>query len=272
MSEIVSQCSGAYKETMKNTSGSEAPIAVITGGSRGLGKSMALHLADAGVDVVLTYLAGEKQAAEVVAQIRQKGRLAVALQLDAAKHGNFAAFASNLRGELAKWKKERFDVLVNNAGSGLYASFMETTEAQFDEMVNVHLKSTFFLTQSLVPLLVDGGRILNVSTGLTRFSFPGYAAYATVKGGVEVLTHYLAKELGERRISVNTLAPGAIETDFGGGAVRDNAQLNQGIASQTALGRVGLPDDIGGAVAMLLSPQCTWLNGQRIEVAGGMLL
>jgi NAD(P)-dependent dehydrogenase (short-subunit alcohol dehydrogenase family) len=139
-------------------------------------------------------------------------------------------------------------------------------------MVNIHLKSTFFLTQSLAPLLSDGGKILNVSSGLTRFTFPGYAAYATMKGGVEVLTHYMAKELGERRISVNTLAPGAIETDFGGGAVRDNAQLNQGIASQTALGRAGLPDDIGGAVAMLLSPQSSWLNGQRIEFAGGMLL
>jgi NAD(P)-dependent dehydrogenase (short-subunit alcohol dehydrogenase family) len=272
MSGIENQFFGAYKETMKNTSSAEAPVAVITGGSRGLGKSMALHLADAGVDVVITYLTGEKQAAEVVDEIRQKGRRGAALQLDVAKAGTFAAFTSALRGALSAWKKERFDFLVNNAGSGVYASFMQTTEAQFDDMVNVHLKSTFFLTQHLAPLLADGGRILNVSTGLTRFSFPGYSAYATVKGGVEVLTHYLAKELGERRISVNTLAPGAIETDFGGGAVRDNAQLNQGIAAQTALGRVGLPDDIGGAVAMLLSPHSKWLNGQRIEFAGGMLL
>jgi NAD(P)-dependent dehydrogenase (short-subunit alcohol dehydrogenase family) len=257
---------------MKNTSSSESPLAIITGGSRGLGKSMALHLAEAGVDVILTYLSGERQATDVVDEIRQKGRRAISLHLDVAKSGSFAAFTSTLRDELAKWNKDRFNYLVNNAGSGLYASFMQTTEAQFDDMVNVHLKSAFFLTQNLAPLLVDGGRILNVSTGLTRFSFPGYAAYATMKGGVEVLTHYLAKELGARGITVNTLAPGAIETDFGGGAVRDNAALNQGIASQTALGRVGLPDDIGGAVAMLLSPQSQWLNGQRIELSGGMLL
>jgi NAD(P)-dependent dehydrogenase (short-subunit alcohol dehydrogenase family) len=260
---------------MKQTSRSEAPnapIALITGGSRGLGKSMALHLADTGVDVVLTYLAGEKQATEVVAAVREKGRRAVALQLDVSKSGSFAAFAKTLRTELGKWQTERFDYLVNNAGTGVHASFMETTESQFDEMVNVHLKSTFFLTQNLAPLLSDGGRILNISSGLTRFTFPGYAAYATMKGGIEVLTHYMAKELSQRRISVNTLAPGAIETDFGGGAVRDNAQLNQGIASQTALGRVGLPDDIGLAVAMLLSPHSKWLNGQRIEFSGGMLL
>jgi NAD(P)-dependent dehydrogenase (short-subunit alcohol dehydrogenase family) len=252
---------------MKHTSSSASPntpIALITGGSRGLGKSMALHLADAGVDVVLTYLAGEKQATEVVAEICAKGRRAVALQLDVAKSGSFKAFATTLRAALEKWQKSNFNFLVNNAGTGVYA--------QFDEMVNVHLKSTFFLTQHLAPLLSDGGRILNVSSGLTRFTFSGYAAYATMKGGIEVLTHYMAKELGERRITVNTLAPGAIETDFGGGAVRDNAQLNQGIASQTALGRVGLPDDIGTAVAMLLSPQSKWLNGQRIEFAGGMLL
>jgi NAD(P)-dependent dehydrogenase (short-subunit alcohol dehydrogenase family) len=257
---------------MTKLSYSEAPIALITGGSRGLGKSMALHLADAGVDVILTYLAGAKQATEVASEVRAKGRRAIALQLDVAKSAGFAAFTEALRGALGDWQRERFDYLVNNAGTGAYASFMETTESQFDEMVNIHLKSTFFLTQSLAPLLSDGGKILNVSSGLTRFTFPGYAAYATMKGGVEVLTHYMAKELGERRISVNTLAPGAIETDFGGGAVRDNAQLNQGIASQTALGRAGLPDDIGGAVAMLLSPQSSWLNGQRIEFAGGMLL
>jgi NAD(P)-dependent dehydrogenase (short-subunit alcohol dehydrogenase family) len=248
------------------------PVALITGGSRGLGKSMALHLADAGVDIVITYIAGERAAHEVVAAVQAKGRKACALQLDVAKATTFATFVTTLRAQLENLGHGHIDYLVNNAGTGLHASFAETTEAQFDDMVNVHLKSTFFLTQRLLPMLRDGGRVLNVSSGLTRFAFPGYAAYATMKGGVETLTRYMAKELAARKISVNTIAPGAIETDFGGGAVRDNAQLNQGIAAQTALGRVGVPDDIGGAVAMLLSPQSGWINGQRIEVAGGILL
>jgi len=170
------------------------------------------------------------------------------------------------------WQRERFDQLVNNAGVGAHASFADTTEAQFDQLVAVHLKGTFFLTQKLLPLIEDGGRIVNISSGLARFSFPGYAAYAAMKGGVEVLTRYLAKELGARRISVNTVAPGAVETDFGGGAVRDNAQLNAQIAGVTAQGRVGLPDDIGGAVAALLSEGTQWMTGQRIEVSGGMML
>ncbi len=202
-----------------------------------------------------------------------KGQKAIALPLDVGDSRSFGAFAETLKRELAStWQRDRFDYLVNNAGIGIHSSFMETTEAQFDELMNIHLKGTFFLSQKLLPLLADGGRILNVSTGLTRFTFPGYAAYAVMKGGMEVLTRYMAKELGDRKISVNTLAPGAIETDFGGGAVRDNAELNKAIASQTALGRVGLPDDIGGAVAMLLSPQSQWINGQRIEVSGGMAL
>ncbi len=168
------------------------------------------------------------------------------------------------------WGREHIDFLVNNAGMGAHASFAETTEAQFDALMNVHLKGTFFLTQALLPLIKDGGRILNISSGLARFSLPGYAAYAAMKGGVEVLTRYLALELGPRRIAVNTLAPGAIETDFGGGAVRDNAQLNGMIAAQTALGRVGLPDDIGGVIAALLTPGTQWVNGQRLEVSGGI--
>ncbi|HEU4535212.1 MAG TPA: SDR family oxidoreductase, partial [Polyangiaceae bacterium] len=168
--------------------------------------------------------------------------------------------------------RDRFDFLVNNAGIGAHASFVETTEEQFDELMRVHLKGAFFLTQKLLPLLRDGGRIVNVSTGLARFTLPGYSAYAAMKGGVEVLTRYLAKELGGRGISVNTLAPGAVETDFGGGAVRDNEGLNRAIAGQTALGRVGLPDDIGGVLAMLLSPESRWINGQRVEVSGGIAL
>ena len=170
------------------------------------------------------------------------------------------------------WQREQLDCLVNNAGIGIHASFADTSEAQFDQLMNIHLKGPFFLTQALLPLLADGGRILNLSSGLTRFSQPGYAAYASMKGGVEVLTRYLARELGARGIRVNTLAPGAIETDFGGGAVRDNPQLNAFVASQTALGRVGVPDDIGGMIAALLSEDCRWINGQRIEVSGGMFL
>lgn len=249
------------------------PIALITGGSRGLGRAMALHLGDHGVDVIVTYKQGAAQAREVVAALQAKGRKAAALPLDVADSKGFATFAEAVRGELSRvWGRDRLDYLVNNAGTGLHAPFVETTEEQFDELVNVHLKATFFLTQKLLPLIADGGRILNVSSGLARFSLPGYAAYAAMKGGIEVLTRYLAKELGARRITVNTLAPGAIETDFGGGAVRDIPQVNQMIAGMTALGRVGLPDDIGGAVAMLLSPAGGWINGQRLEVAGGIFL
>jgi NAD(P)-dependent dehydrogenase (short-subunit alcohol dehydrogenase family) len=257
---------------MTNTD-SQSRIALVTGGSRGLGRSMALHLADQGVDVILTYRAGEKEAREVVGQVVAKGRKAVALALDVADSRSFGAFAETLRAELGRtWQRDRFDFLVNNAGTGLHASFMETTEEQFDDLVRVHLKGTFFLSQKLLPLMADGGRILNVSSGLARFTFPGSSAYAAMKGGIEVLTRYMAKELGARNISVNTIAPGAIATDFNGGAVRDNEALNKGIASQTALGRVGLPDDIGGAVAMLLAPESRWINGQRIEVSGGMVL
>jgi NAD(P)-dependent dehydrogenase (short-subunit alcohol dehydrogenase family) len=252
---------------------SSSPIALITGASRGLGKSMALHLADRGTDVILTYRTGVQEANAVVQAIEGKGRRAVALQLDVGDSKTFGDFAVKVEYALARYfRRERFDYLVNNAGMGVHASFAETTEEQFDALVNVHLKGTFFLTQRLLPLLNDGGRILNVSSGLARFTLPGYVAYAAMKGGVEVLTRYLAKELGPRQITVNTLAPGAIETDFGGGAVRDNPELNRMIASTIALGRVGLPDDIGRAVAMLLSPESHWINGQRIEASGGTQL
>lgn len=248
-------------------------VALVTGSSRGLGKSMALHLAERGVDVIVTYQSRQSDAAEVVKRLEAKGRKASALQLDVGNSEGYAGFAETLKRELERvWQRPRFDYLVNNAGVGVHASFVETSEEQFDQLVNVHLKSTFFLSQRLLPLLEDGGSILNVSSGLARFSMPGYAAYAAMKGGIEVLTRYMAKELGARGINVNALAPGAIETDFGGGAVRDNAGLNAAIAAQTALGRVGLPDDIGGAVSLLLSPDAHWLNGQRIEVSGGMFL
>jgi NAD(P)-dependent dehydrogenase (short-subunit alcohol dehydrogenase family) len=183
-----------------------------------------------------------------------------------------ADFAGKLREALRAWQRDQFDFLVNNAGIGIHASFAETTETQFDQLMNIHLKGVFFLTQKLLPLLADGGRIINLSSGLARFSLPGYAAYGAMKGAIEVLSRYMAKELGPRGIAVNVVAPGAIETDFGGGAVRDNKQLNAMIASQTALGRVGLPDDIGGVIASLLSPENSWINAQRIEVSGGMFL
>ncbi|HEX7688521.1 MAG TPA: SDR family oxidoreductase [Burkholderiaceae bacterium] len=259
--------------TTASTSPDTARIALITGGSRGLGRNAALKLAAEGVDVILTYHRNEAEAHAAVREIEVLGRRAVALQLDVGSTGGFPAFVKRVRDALAAtWRRERFDYLVNNAGSGVHASIEQTTEAQFDQLVDVHLKGTFFLTQQLLPLIEDGGRIVNTSSGLVRFTYPGYAAYAMMKGGIEVLTRYLAKELGPRRIAVNTIAPGAIETDFGGGTVRDNVELNRAIASQTALGRVGLPDDIGGAVAALLADGTGWINGQRIEVSGGIHL
>jgi NAD(P)-dependent dehydrogenase (short-subunit alcohol dehydrogenase family) len=248
-------------------------IAIITGGSRGLGKNAALALANKGVDVILTYHSKQAEAAAVVAEIEKTGARAVALQLDVGNSQSFDAFAAQVKKVLQqKWERQNFDYLVNNAGIGIHTSFAETTEAQFDQLLNIQFKGVFFLTQKMLPLIADHGRILNISSGLTRFSFPGYAAYASMKGAIEVLTKYLAKELGPRGISVNVVAPGAIETDFGGGAVRDNAQLNQMIASQTALGRVGVPDDIGGVIASLLSDDNRWINAQRIEASGGMLI
>ena len=258
---------------MTTPSPSFSPLALITGGSRGLGRNAALHVARAGTDVILTYRSQAAEAQAVVAEIEALGRRALALPLDVADSRSFAAFAQQVQAALAShWQRERFDFLVNNAGIGIHASFMETTEEQFDELVNIHLKGTFFLSQQLLPLMNDGGRILNVSTGLARFALPGYAAYAAMKGGIEVLSRYMAKELGARGITVNVVAPGAIETDFGGGAVRDNAQLNAMVASQTALGRVGQPDDIGGVIAALLQPGTGWINAQRIEASGGMFL
>ncbi|WP_343683597.1 SDR family oxidoreductase [Asticcacaulis sp.] len=247
-------------------------IALITGGSRGLGRNAALHLARDGVDVIFTYRSNFTEAQSLVAEIEALGRRAVGMPLDVGITTGFASFVAKVQETLTAWGEDRFDYLVNNAGTGVHASFTDTTEAQFDELVNVHFKGPFFLTQALLPLMRDGGRILNVSSGLARFALPGYAAYASIKGAMEVLTRYQAKELGARGIAVNVLAPGAIETDFGGGAVRDNAGLNAFVASNTALGRVGLPDDIGGVVAAILSPGSRWINAQRIEASGGMFL
>lgn len=248
-------------------------IAVITGGSRGLGRSAAEHAAAHGTDVIVTYRSGRKEAEEVVRKIEAGGRRAAALELDVGQVGTFERFERALASVLEDhFERKTFDYLVNNAGQGVYASFQDTSEADFDALMNVHFKGVFFLTQRLLPLLENGGRILNVSTGLTRFSMPGYSAYAAMKGAIEVLTHYLAKELGERRITVNTVAPGGVATDFGGGALRDNPEVTRFVASVTALGRVGQPDDLGALIATLLSNDARWVNAQRIEASGGMFV
>lgn len=248
-------------------------IAIVTGGSRGLGKNAALKLAEKGVAIILTYHSKRQDADAVVREIEEKGVKALALQLNVGDSASFAAFAKEVKQQLQHvWQRDSFDYLLNNAGIGINAPYTDISEAQFDELVNIHFKGPFFLTQHLLPLLKDGGRILNVSSGLTRFALPGYSAYAAMKGAMEVLTHYQAKELGERGITANIIAPGAIETDFGGGAVRDNEALNRAIAGQTALGRVGLPDGIGQAIAILLDDGLGWMNAQRIEVSGGMYI
>ncbi len=248
-------------------------IVLVTGGSRGLGKEMALSLAQKGLDVILTYNSKKEEAEAVVKSIMQTGQKSVALQLNVGNTNSFDHFFKTLSSILKEqFNTDKINFLINNAGIGIHASFAETTEEQFDTLANIQFKGTFFLTQKALPLISDGGGIINISTGLARFSLPGYAAYAAMKGAIETLTKYQAKELGYRGIRVNVVAPGAIETDFGGGAVRDNAQLNAQIASVTALGRVGLPDDIGNVVAFLCTDDAKWINAQRIEVSGGMML
>jgi len=245
-------------------------IALITGGSRGLGRSAALHLSRNGVGIVLTYRSGKEAADAVIDEIEAQGGRAVALQLDTADIASFADFVERLGDELKRvWGRSTLDYLVNNAGIGIHKSFEATTVEDFDALMAVHVKGVFFLTQRLLPMIENGGRILNVSSGLARFALPGYAAYGSMKGAIEVLTRYLAKELGPRDIAVNVVAPGAIETDFSGGVVRDSAELNRRIASTIAMGRVGLPDDIGGAVASILTGDNQWMTAQRIEVSGG---
>jgi len=245
-------------------------IALITGGGRGIGRNTAVNLARRRVGVILTYVADRKAAESTVAEITAIGSQAAALPLDTREIARFDAFAIEVRSTLSEiWNRERFDYLVNNAGVGLSAPFANTTEAMFDELMNVHLKGVFFLTQTLLPLMEDGGRVVNLSSGLTRFVVPGASAYATMKGGVEALTRYIAKELGGRGIAVNAVAPGAIATDFGGGVVRDNPDFNRYLAESTALGRTGVPDDVGPMIAALLSDENRWVNGQRIEVSGG---
>lgn len=248
-------------------------IALVTGGSRGLGKNTAIALSRKGIDVIVTYHTRKEEADSVVKEIEGNGRKAAALQLDAGDVSSFDEFASRLTNVLQeKWNQDQFDFLINNAGFGLNAPLASTTEAQFDSLMNVHFKGVFFLTQKLISKIADNGGIINISTGLTRFSFEGSGAYAAMKGAIEVLTKYMAKEWGARGIRVNAVAPGAIATDFGGGRVRDNEQVSGHIASLTTLGRVGEPDDIGGVIASLCTPDMRWVNAQRIEASGGMLL
>ena len=234
---------------------------------------MALSLACEGTDILITYLTKQAEAEAVVAEIKALGRRAAALPLNVAEAAGFEAFFAQVQATLRDtFQANQLYFLINNAGTGIYAPFAATLEAQLDEMYNIHLKAPFLLAQQALPLLADGGRIINISTGLARFSTPGYAAYAAMKGGIEVLTRYQAAELGKRGITVNTVAPGAIETDFGGGVVRDNADINAYVAADTALGRVGLPDDVGGVVAFLCSDEARWITGQRLEVSGGQHL
>jgi NAD(P)-dependent dehydrogenase (short-subunit alcohol dehydrogenase family) len=248
-------------------------IALITGANRGIGRSAALHLARDVVDVILTYRSHPEEADAVVGEIRDLGRSAVALQLDAGAVGSFDAFVEQVRGALQEtWGRDRVDFLVNNAGMQIAGAFADVTEQDFDQLVDVHFKGVFFLTQKLLPLLADGGSIVNISSGLARFTTPGRVIYGAVKGAVEVLTRYLAEELGPRGITVNTIAPGAIATDFSGGIVRDNPEVAEHIASVTALKRIAVADDVGGAIAALLGEGNRWVTGQRIEVSGGMHL
>jgi len=248
-------------------------IALVTGGSRGLGKNMALSLAKKGNHVIITYNSKKEEALAVVNEIKQSGIKAAALQLNAGDVKSFDEFFVRLSKILKEtFSTDHFDFLINNAGTALYAPFAETTEEQFDTALNIHYKGVYFLTQKALSLLNDSGRIINVSSGLARFSYPGSSAYGSMKGAIEVLTRYMAKELGHRGIAANIVAPGPIATDFGGGRIRDNKELNDQLSSITALGRVGLPDDIGGVVTFLCSEDAKWINGQRIEVSGGLNL
>lgn len=247
-------------------------IAIVTGGSRGMGRSTVLGLASRGVDSIFTYHSNKEEAEKVVSQVREMGRNATALQLDTGKVSTFDAFVSSVANALKELGADRFDYLVNNAGTSHRNTIEKTTEEELDSLYEVHFKGVFFLTQKLLPLIHDGGRIVNISSGLTRMTIQGSGAYASMKGAVEILTRYLAQELGPRGIAVNVIAPGAIATDFSGGALRDNPEVGKFVASTTALGRVGQPDDVGDAIVSLLSSENRWVTAQRIEVSGGQSL
>jgi len=248
-------------------------IALVTGGSRGLGKDMALRLAEKGNDIIITYQSQKEAAEGVVAQISASGRKAAALHLDVSDFPSLDGFVKNLAETLqSQWNVSNFDFLINNAGMGATIPFAQVTEADFDRFMNVHFKSVYFLTQKTLSMLNDGGRIINISTGTTRFCVPGYSVYASMKGAIETLTKYLAKDLGARGITVNVVAPGPIETDFNNAAIRNNPERKAGLASMIALGRVGQAEDIGGVIAFLCSADGGWITGQRIEASGGVSL
>lgn len=248
-------------------------VALITGGSRGLGKDMALKLANSGCDIIITYQSQKEAAEEVIEKIESMGRTGAALSFDANNFSSLHEFVEQFQQLLQnKFQKQTFDFLINNAGIGATIPFANVTEADFDKFLNVHFKTVYFLTQQLLPLINDNGRVINISTGTTRFCVPGYSVYASMKGAIEIFTRYLAKELGARKITVNVVAPGPVETDFNNGGNRDIPERNKFLASQTALGRVGHADDIGGVIAFLCSEDGGWINGQRIEVSGGINL
>jgi NAD(P)-dependent dehydrogenase (short-subunit alcohol dehydrogenase family) len=245
-------------------------IALVTGGSRGLGKDMAISIAKKGLDVILTYVNNETAAAGTVKEIEQLGQKAIALQLDMNNLASYDGFVKTVKEKLPAWQATGIDYLVNNAGIGGSIPFEQATEAQFDEFLNVHFKGVYFLTQKMVPLLNNNGGVINISTGTTRFVNPGYSIYASMKGAIEVFTRYLAKDLGAKGINVNVVAPGPIETDFNNATIRNNPQLKERLGALTALGRVGLADDVGPVVAFLCTDDARWVNGQRIEVSGGI--
>lgn len=248
-------------------------IALVTGGSRGLGKDMALSLADRGLDVILTYNTNKDAAEQVVSQIKSKGGKAVALNFDISKINSLDSFAENVLSTLkSNWKTDKLDFLINNAGIGLTLPIPQATEEAFDNLMNIHFKGVYFLTQKLLHHINDNGGIIFVSTGTTRFCVPGYSIYASLKGAVEVFSRYVTKEFGQQGIRSNVVAPGAIETDFNNAAIRNNPQLKSYLASQTSLGRVGNADDVGSVVAFLCTEEAKWINAQRIEISGGMFL
>lgn len=248
-------------------------IALITGGSRGLGRDMAINIAKKGIDVIITYNTNQLAANDVVTEIEKIGKKAKAFQLDTSNTNGFEDFFNQMSTYLnSEYRSKKIDYLINNAGTGINKTIAETNENEFDEMLNIHFKGVYFLTQKALPYINDNGSIINISSGLTRFSFPGMSAYACMKGAIEIFTRYLAKELGSRKITSNVIAPGAIATDFGNGTNRDNKEKRQIIANLTALGKVGEAEDVGSVVAFLCTEEARWINGQRIEISGGMLL
>lgn len=250
---------------------STTKIALVTGGSRGLGKDMALSIARKGIDVIITYRNNEEMAQQTVAEIEAIGKQAAALHLNMSEFGSLDSFVSQVKEMLsAKWNTATFDFLINNAGMGATVPFEKVTEELFNDFLNVHFKGIYFLTQKFIPMLNAGGRIINISTGTTRFSNPGYSVYASMKGAIEVFTKYLAKELGAKGIGANVVAPGPIETDFNNATIRSNPQIKNTLSTLTSLGRVGNAEDIGGVVAFLCTEEARWVNGQRIEVSGGI--